>query len=172
MRDAETQRSTAAVAAELLPPGLVLCAQRCDFRLALFRWLSALLGSSDFSSCRASLSSGGSTRSFTDIRLCFVSNFGDLTPTHGPVRPLHSGVNGKEVTGAPRRLLRHQLRCDRGGSSGEGSGINVGRTRTRSSAHGQCVLGSVRHRAAARLPAGASGVFKCEYWCVRCASGR
>lgn len=76
-----------------------------------------------------------STRSFTDIRLCFVCNFGDLTPTHGPVRPLHSGVNRKEVTGAPRRLLRHQLRCDRGGSSGEGSRINVGRTRTRSSAH-------------------------------------
>lgn len=111
-----------------------------------------------------------STRSFTDIRLCFVCNFGDLTPTHGPVRPLHSGVNRKEVTGAPRRLLRHQLRCDRGGSSGEGSRINVGRTRTRSSAHGQCVLGSVRHRAAARLPAGASGVFKCEYRCVRSAS--
>lgn len=34
------------------------------------------------------------------------------------------------------------------------------------------VLGSVRHRAAARLPAWASGVFKCEYRCVRSAPAR
>lgn len=93
-----------------------------------------------------------SIRSFTDIRLCFVCNFGDLTPTHGPVRPLHSGVNRKEVTGAPRRLLRHQLRCDRGGNSGEGSGINVG-TQTHSSAHGQCsrLCASPRGGSASRL---------------------